>query len=109
LPTEAQHAPAAAPVVFGHADQTPPRPLANLPPVYPEQAVAARWQGVTLLRVHVVADGAAADVEVLSSSGHAVLDAAAVRAVRTWRFEPARHNGRPVAAAVRLPVRFQLD
>jgi protein TonB len=93
----------------GTTDKTPPRLLDNRPPTYPLQAVLDRFQGTVTLRVHITSEGHVAKLEILLSSGHAILDAAAVRAVRAWRFAPARRGGRPVAATVHLPVRFVLD
>jgi len=86
-----------------------PRVLQNPPPVYPLAAWQRGWQGTTQLRIMIGANGAVENVEVFRSSGHRVLDAAAVRAVRQWRFQPARRNGSPVAMTVRLPIRFSLD
>ena len=54
------------------------------------------------------AGGHAEAVSVKHSSGHALLDDAAVRAVRAWEFEPARAGGQAVAAVVEVPVRFVL-
>ena len=93
----------------GTNDRTPPRLLRNRPPTYPARAMVDRLQGTVLLRLGISVDGRVADVEVFTSSGHGVLNAAAVRAVRGWRFAPARRDGRPVTATVRLPVRFALD
>ena len=78
-------------------------------PTYPVRAVVERLEGTVVLRVHVTSEGRVSAVEVFSSSGHAVLDAAAVRAVRNWQFTPAHRAGHPVSATVRLPVRFVLD
>ena len=86
-----------------------PQLLENRPPDYPPQAVADRLQGVVLLRIHISDTGNVARAEIIQSTGHQVLDAAAVRAVNTWRFSPARRSGKTVAATVRLPVRFSLD
>ncbi|MFW6162471.1 MAG: energy transducer TonB, partial [Planctomycetota bacterium] len=50
-----------------------------------------------------------AEVRVARSSGHAVLDEAAVAAVRRWRFTPARAGGAAVTAEVEIPIRFRLS
>ncbi|MBX9635158.1 MAG: energy transducer TonB, partial [Magnetospirillum sp.] len=33
----------------------------------------------------------------------------ALDAVKRWRFAPARQGGRPIVAAVEVPVRFSLE
>ncbi len=48
-------------------------------------------------------------VAVKQSSGVAILDQAAIAAVRRWTFEPARTAGLPVASTVEVPVRFSLS
>lgn len=90
----------------------PPRPAQgvslNAPPEYPEEARLQGWHGRVVLAVTVAPDGAVTDLRVQSSSGHALLDEAAMRAVRRWRFEPGRRGGVPVTAAAVVPVRFRL-
>lgn len=85
----------------------PPELLANLPPSYPAEAVRKGWQGTVVLRVVVRPDGQAGEVTVFSSSGYPVLDAAAVHAVRRWRFRPALRDGVPIEMAIKAPIRFE--
>jgi periplasmic protein TonB len=91
----------------------PPRPLSeaagNRPPAYPDSAKQRGEQGRALLRVEVTADGRAAAVSVLRSTGFARLDQSAVEAVRGWRFLPATRGGRPIAATAEVPVNFELS
>jgi TonB family protein len=89
--------------------ESPPHLLKNLPPTYPAQAVINQWEGTVLLRLHIAADGKVTKVEVISSSGHHILDVEAIRSIRNWRFTPAKRNGQAVAATVRLPVQFVLN
>lgn len=77
-------------------------------PRYPESARRVGAQGTTVLRVRVLADGSVGEIVVDRSAGHADLDAAAVSAVKRWRFEPARRGGEPVAVWVLVPIRFTL-
>ena len=86
------------------------RPLyeVNPPPLYPRLARRMGKQGVVLLEVVVSAWGTVTDVKVASGSGSELLDAAALDAVRGWRFSPGLRNGRSVAMRVRVPVRFEL-
>ena len=103
--------PASAPqlVSIGTSDRAAPRLLSNRPPTYPEEAIIRGLEGTVLLRLYITSEGQVGKLEIVSSSGHAILDAAAVGAVRSWRFMPAFQAGRSMAAAVRLPVRFSLD
>ncbi len=91
----------------------PPRPVAgmetNRPPSYPEAARRRGEQGRVTLRVSVSAEGAPREVDVLTTSGHPILDSAALAAVRHWRFAPATRTGRPVAAIADVPIRFRLE
>lgn len=82
--------------------------LNNPPPVYPVLSRRRGEQGRVLLRVQVSAQGTAERVEVHTGSGHARLDAAALEAVRRWRFVPARRGDAAVAASVLVPIVFRL-
>ena len=77
-------------------------------PRYPPLARRRGIEGEVLLRVSVGLDGTAERVEVLRSSGHALLDRAAAEALARWHFEPARAAGQPVAGTVEIPVTFRL-
>ena len=85
-----------------------PQYRSNPAPVYPESARRQRQEGVVWLEVEVSERGDALAVVVGQSSGHPVLDEAAMAAVRNWKFVPARQGARPVAARVEVPVRFRL-
>jgi protein TonB len=91
----------------------PPSPVSgmatNRAPAYPESALRRREQGRVVLRVSVSVDGTPIEVGLAETSGHASLDAAALVAVRQWRFSPATQAGRAVPAIAEVPVRFRLD
>ena len=67
-----------------------------------------QWEGKVLLKVRVLTDGTVASVAVATSSGHEVLDEAALEAVRAWHFVPAKQAGRAVESAVNVPINFNL-
>ena len=77
-------------------------------PTYPESALRAGIEGVSTLRFLVGADGRVGSIAVERSAGSSDLDRAAIAAVQTWRFEPARRGTQAVAVWVTLPVRFEL-
>ena len=99
---------ASAPQVAGTNATLPPEMLANMPPSYPNEAVRNGWRGTVVLRVLVTIEGTAGEVTLVTSSGYPVLDAAAVRAVRGWKFRPAMRDGVPVEMTVRAPITFAL-
>jgi len=76
---------------------------------YPALAVRKREQGEVQLRVLVGSDGMAQQVELERSSGSRVLDTAAMKAVRAWRFVAAERNGTTVASWAIVPIRFDLS
>lgn len=80
------------------------------PPAYPREALRAGASGTVVLEVLVGVDGRPLRAEVLSSSGHRMLDLAARRQVLArWAFKPALQAGVPVQAIGRVPVEFRLD
>jgi protein TonB len=81
----------------------------NPAPAYPAAAKRKGIQGLVLLRVEVDEGGEPLKVEVAETSGHALLDAAALDAVRRWRFEPARRSGQPVKGHAQVPIRFKIE
>jgi len=80
----------------------------NPKPHYPAVAKRRGWQGKVLLRVKVSAQGLSDAVAVERSSGHEMLDDAAVEAVKNWRFIPAKRGNTPVASSVIVPIAFTL-
>lgn len=79
------------------------------PPAYPRRARRLEQEGEALIRVKLDPRGNAAEVLVWKSSGFALLDDAAITAVRHWKFVPAERSGKPVIAWVEIPVRFALN
>jgi len=86
-----------------------PRYGDNARPVYPPLARLRGYQGLVVLFVEVLVDGRVGQVGIRRSAGHEILDLAALEAVRAWRFEPGRKEGRAVTMSVEVPVRFVLN
>lgn len=81
----------------------------NPPPIYPAEAIRQRLEGTVLIRIHVDKTGDVNEVDVIRSSGHSILDEAAVKAVRGWKGEPATTGQTAVASIEVLPIRFRLE
>ena len=72
----------------------PGRPL----PIYPKNALDQDLEGTVILAIGIGDNGAIDAVEVAKSSGHAILDNAAIRAVRNgWVFKPGMTKGKPAS------------
>lgn len=82
--------------------------LDNPKPVYPALSRRIGEEGKVVLRVHVLPDGRADDIQLHAASGSPRLDQAALDAVRRWRFVPARQGAQAVAAWVQVPIVFTL-
>lgn len=94
-----------APLVVG-GNVHPPRKLRHVDPVYPELARLAGVQGTVLIECLIAADGRVEEARVLS--GAPLLDAAALAAVRQWRYRPTLLNGVAVPVVMTVTVRFRL-
>ncbi|MEC5217028.1 protein TonB [Actimicrobium sp. GrIS 1.19] len=82
---------------------------ANRKPVYPAMSRRYEEQGTVVLRVLVNPDGSAGAVQIKTSSGYPLLDAAARDAVQSWRFQPATMDGKAVAEWYQIPIPFRLQ
>lgn len=88
-------------------DVLAPVRIAGDPPQYPDAAREARLQGIVILEIVIDRNGEVTNTRVLKGLPMG-LDAAAVEAVRTWRFRPATRDGKPVAIYFIVPVSFRL-
>lgn len=76
------------------------------PPRYPSELEAEKAQGETVVRLLVGADGRVQKTMLETSSGHALMDDAAVAAMTGWEFEPRRCDGKAEASWALMPFRF---
>jgi len=74
-------------------------------PEYPPAARPAKLQGVIVLDVVVGRDGSVMDVRALN--GPDVLAQAAMEALRWWRFEPYKVDGKPIVVETKLAMEFK--
>lgn len=117
----ANMAPAPPPAVVTPAASAAPKPvdrikvggrvqealiLRRVLPVYPTLARTARIQGTVRLIGIISTDGTIQQLQVIS--GHPLLIAAAVEAVRQWVYRPTMLNGEPVEVVAPIDVNFKL-
>ena len=111
-PTRVEAPPAPAPVTApSRTDVSIPASYSasNQKPIYPNMSKRLGEQGTVVLRVLVKADGSAGEVEVKSSSNYPRLDQAAIDAVKTWRFNPAKIDGKATDEWYQVPIPFKLQ
>ncbi|NIJ79156.1 energy transducer TonB [Xanthomonas cannabis] len=77
------------------------------PPEYAPELACAGVGGTTVLRVVVGTEGTPTDVSVMQGSGQPVLDEAAQKRVREWKFKAATRNGQAVPQTIQVPVAFK--
>jgi protein TonB len=94
-----------APVRIGGQIMAPAL-ISRVDPVYPALAQAAQLEGIVILEATVGETGRVESVKVLRSVGP--LDAAAVEAVKQWRYSPLRLNDRPTSFVLTVTVQFHL-
>lgn len=115
-PDEPEVAPGDAPAPSDPSDASPlpgdgpPRLAAgNRPPDYPMLARRRGWEGRVSVGVSVDAGGRVLVTRLVRSSGYALLDEAALDAVATWRFLPARAGGLACGGETVVTVGFTLS
>lgn len=84
-----------------------PKALYAPDPEYSEEARKAKYQGTCVLWLVVGPDGRPRDIKVARTLGLG-LDEKAIEAVKTWKFEPALKDGKPVAVQINVEVSFRL-
>jgi TonB family protein len=76
-------------------------------PHYPEAARRDRIQGLVVLQAVIGTNGNVEHLKVVS--GHPALTAAAIDAVKQWKYKPYQLNGQPVQVETAITVRFELQ
>jgi TonB family protein len=88
---------------------TLPRPIREVKPEYTALAKEMRIQGTVWMKVVVLVSGDVGDVEVTRSLDTQYgLDDQAIEAVRQWKFEPGRRDGKVVPVQVTIEMSFTL-
>lgn len=85
-----------------------PKLIESTQPAYPEVARKNRTQGVVVVDALIDERGVVQEVHVVRGQPDG-LSEAAVAAVRTWRFEPATIEGKPVVVEYSLTISFRLQ
>ena len=73
-------------------------------PVYPPEAKRMRVQGSVVIDATVTAQGQVDELKLVS--GDPMLAAAAMDAVRRWKYTPYSLNGQPIPKQTRITISF---
>lgn len=75
---------------------------------YPDAARRANQEGRATVKLCISPAGKIDSAEIVDTSGFPMLDEAAIRLGKAFRFKPPTQLGKPVAACTTLPVKFEL-
>ena len=81
--------------------------MRKVDPDYSAKARQAKIEGVVVLSIDIDVTGHPVNPRVVHSLGYG-LDEKAIEAVRKWKFEPARQDGKPIQLTVTVEVNFRL-
>tara|TARA_R110000822_G_scaffold92753_6_gene213921 strand:- start:602 stop:1288 length:687 start_codon:yes stop_codon:yes gene_type:complete len=109
VPQPEAPAPAAAPSVSEPSVSEEVTPLTDVPPNYPQRALASGIEGEVTLAFTITADGRVDNLRVTDAQPPGVFDREARRAASRWRFAPRRENGQAVAREATKTLYFRLD
>lgn len=82
--------------------------LNNPKPAYPVASRKMAEEGTVKLSVYILANGTVAEIRLKKSSGYPRLDEAAIKAVKQWRYLPARQGDTPIPYWYTQDVHFSL-
>ena len=94
-------------VVFIPYDD-PPVAMTPIRPVYPDIAQEAGIEGVIVVQAFIDEKGRVKETLILKGVPNTGLDEAAMEAIKTTRFRPAKQRERAVGVWISIPVNFRL-
>ena len=89
--------------------RTDPSPLEELnkPPLYPSKLGRRLHGEIVLLEVQVLADGSVGAIRVEKPSRYSLANKAVLKAVKNWKYRPAKRDGRAVEALHQERIVFE--
>lgn len=84
-----------------------PKVLSRPPLEYPAEAAKNGIKGYVVINILIGKDGSVELAKVLEAQPTDIFDNAALNAVRSWRFSPAKYKTKPVKMWAKQKIRFQ--
>lgn len=100
--------PNAIEIVPYYSVQIKPQPIYTPAPEYPPLLLQAGIEGTCVLEAVIDTTGFILKVQIYHGSGNTLLDEAAVRAFKTYRFSPGIARDHPVFVRIRMPIAFAI-
>lgn len=97
----------ADPVDYEKLDEKP-QITKSVKPVYPEKARKDSFTGTTFVEIQVDTKGKVVVAKVKESSGHTLLDQAAIEAAKKFEFSSGKKDGEAVNTLMVIPFKFSL-
>ncbi len=80
----------------------------RIQPQYPKRAIRLGQEGVVWIHVLISSGGVRQDIKVHKPSRYALLNQAALKAAKKWKFEANFINGRAAQGWVAIPIEFKI-
>lgn len=97
-----------APLASRAATREMPLPIRTVSPDYPQEMRAQKVSGLVMIKVQVDEKGDVNEAVVVKSTNNA-FDGPALEALKRWKFKPATEDGKAVAIAITVPVKFNAE
>jgi protein TonB len=81
----------------------------RIQPNYPERALRMKQQGTVWLHVLIAENGKREEIKIHKPTQYALLNQAAVKAVKKWTFSPNMVNGIATKSWVEIPIEFKIQ
>lgn len=91
-----------------HASFQPAKLIVKVAPKYPREAFLNNTEGYVSVIFVVNAEGKAEDIEVIDEHPQRTFRKAALKALRKWRFSPAKENGEVVTDVKEITIDFKI-
>jgi protein TonB len=101
---------AAPPVIRAIVPGTLPKPLnqVDVNSYYPDQSRRNGEEGRAIVKICISAAGKTESIDMVTSSGFPLLDEAALKVAKVYRWKPGTSDGKPIEACPTLPIKFTL-
>lgn len=83
--------------------------LSQTEPLFPDGAKKKNVTGYVRLEITIDQSSTVKSVDVLSAEPEGYFEAAAIEAVRNWKFTAAYQNGKPIESSIKRRIEFKLE